>query len=137
VRRARLEPARPYAPGGVIASPVPIPVDDRPPSFLVRLAREVAADEARRVREEWERLRPSGGVLVLGPGAEFIPAPVALPAEPVVAVPTCVCGDRGTHRPEPGVGCTRPGCLCLEPGEPAPRPPAPPDTSWLRMELIR
>jgi hypothetical protein len=51
--------------------------------------------------------------------------------------PTCACGDRGTHRPEPGVGCTRPGCLCLEPGEPAPRPPAPPDTSWLRMERIR
>jgi hypothetical protein len=37
----------------------------------------------------------------------------------VVALPTCVCGDRGTHRPEPGVGCTRPGCLCLEPGEPS------------------
>jgi hypothetical protein len=42
--------------------------------------------------------------------------------------PTCVCGDRGTHRPEPGVGCTRPGCLCLEPGEPAPPAvPAPPN----------
>lgn len=35
--------------------------------------------------------------------------------------PTCICGDSGTHRPEPGVGCTRPGCLCLEPAEPAPR----------------
>jgi hypothetical protein len=23
----------------------------------------------------------------------------------------------GTHRPEPGIGCTRPGCLCLEPRE--------------------
>jgi hypothetical protein len=29
--------------------------------------------------------------------------------------PTC-CGDFG-HSPKPGIGCTRPGCLCLEPSD--------------------
>ncbi len=44
---------------------------------------------------------------------------------PEPPAPTCICGDRGTHRPEPGIGCTRPGCLCLEPGEPVAPPPRP------------
>lgn len=51
--------------------------------------------------------------------------------------PPCSCGHRDTHLPDPGIGCTAPACLCLEPAEPAPRPPSPPDRSWIQMERIR
>jgi hypothetical protein len=59
--------------------------------------------------------------------AEIAPFPTRCAGH---VLPTCACGHRKTHRPEPGVGCTRPACLCLEPAEPEPRPAAP-ERVWL------
>jgi hypothetical protein len=50
------------------------------------------------------------------PEPEYVCGCGACPPPPAIPAP-CVCGGVGTHRSEPGVGCTTPGCLCLEPGE--------------------
>lgn len=47
---------------------------------------------------------------------EYVCGCGACPPPPVTPKP-CTCGRTGTHRPDPGIGCTTPGCLCLEPAE--------------------
>lgn len=86
---------------------------------------------------------PTPGVAIIGPeliiNGRPCPAPVEVTTIGEAATrwlcgcgrcnlhppPPCTCGHAGTHRPDPGIGCTVAACLCLEPADPAIAPPAP------------
>lgn len=112
---SRTDEVSTYLAGGVVLPPGYIP-----PSALLRPSCPSPVEVTRLDRATPEH------VCGCGECGHDMPRPVP-----------CICGHLGTHRPEPGIGCTRPGCLCLEPAEPTPRPPAPPDRSWIQMERIR